>query len=117
MVERRVFLDANVIIEAFRVSVWSELSKRHHLETVQMCERESLTGQTTRYGKVAVASAALQAGLKASHDVSRAERNALIRASRACGDMDPGEKDLFAYLFAHHMPLPPRIVISSAERC
>jgi hypothetical protein len=30
--------------------------------------------------------------------------------------MDPGEKDLFAYLFAHHQPLPPLIVVSSADK-
>lgn len=116
MAARRVFLDANVIIEAFRIGVWRELARQHHLETVQMCERESLTGQTTTYGKVDVQSAELLDGLKASHDVSRAERNALIKAHRACADMDPGEKDLFAHLFTRQTPLPPIIAISSADK-
>jgi len=116
MVQRRIFLDANVIIESFRVSVWTELSNGHHLETVEMCEREALTGQTTGYGHVAVNSATLRAGLKATHIVSRQERNKLTNAHKACMSMDPGEKDLFAYLFANHDPLPPLIVLSSADK-
>lgn len=113
---RRIFLDANVIIEAFRISVWSELSKGHHLETVDMCEREALTGETASYGYVAIDAAALTAGLKASHIVTRDERNKLTKAHRACTTMDPGEKDLFAHLFAKPGPLPPIIVLSSADK-
>jgi len=30
--------------------------------------------------------------------------------------MDPGEKDLFAHLFANHQPLPPLIVVSSSDK-
>jgi hypothetical protein len=113
---RRVFLDANVIIEAFRISVWAELSGGCHLETVQECEKEALTGRTDLYGHVAVDAAALRAGLKACHLVGRPERNKLVKTYRACLFMDPGEKDLFAYLFANHHPLPPLIVVSSADK-
>lgn len=81
-----------------------------------MCEREALTGQTTSYGHVAVNSVALKAGLKASHIVSRQERNKLTRAHGACTNMDPGEKDLFAHLYASHYPLPRLIVLSSADK-
>lgn len=116
MAKRRIFLDANVIIESFRISVWAELSNGHHLETVDMCEREALTGQTTCYGRVAVDSVTLKAGLQASHIVSRQERNKLTSAHSACVNMDPGEKDLFAHLFARHTQLPPLIVLSSADK-
>lgn len=116
MAPRRIFLDANVIIESFRISVWTELSNGHHLETVEMCEREALTGQTTGYARVAVDAAALKAGLKASHIVSRLERNKLTSEHRACMTMVPGEKDLFAHLFASHALLPPLIVLSSADK-
>jgi hypothetical protein len=116
MVQRRIFLDANVIIESFRISVWTELSNGHYLETVEMCEREALTGQTTSDDRVTVDSATLRAGLKASHIVSRQERNKLTSAHRACMTMDPGEKDLFAHLFASHALLPPLIVLSSADK-
>lgn len=118
MAERRVFLDANVIIEAFRISVWSELSQARALETVHECEREALTGGITKAGKpsVRVDAQALRAGLKCSHPVTRDERTALTKVHRACGEMDPGEKDLFAHLFAHRQPLPPLIVVSSGDK-
>jgi hypothetical protein len=48
MASRRVFLDANVIIEAFRIAAWPELAQGCCLETVHECEKESLTGSTTR---------------------------------------------------------------------
>lgn len=30
--------------------------------------------------------------------------------------MDPGERDLFAYLYSHHSPLPAAIVLSTADK-
>ena len=57
MSARRVFLDANVIIEAFRISVWNELSQKYTLETVHECEKESLTGDVP--GKARVRAGAL----------------------------------------------------------
>lgn len=116
MAARRVFVDANVIIEAFRISVWSELSQGHALETVHECESEALTGDVPGKARVAVNAKALKAGLKASHPVTRGERTALSQKHPACREMDAGEKDLFAYLVAHHHPLPPLIVISSSDK-
>ena len=117
MAHRRVFLDANVVIEAFRISVWTELAAGHWLETVEEVVRESLTGDSDKYGRVAVDPKALNAGLKAAHQVTRKEKNALIDAHRACTGMDPGEKDLFAHLFANQpQPLSPLIVVNSADK-
>lgn len=116
MTKRRVFLDANVIIEAFRISVWPELSQGCWLETVHECEKESLTGGTTSSKSVRVDAQALRAGLKHSHLVDKDERKALFKAHPACMGMDPGEKDLFAYLFVNHQPLPPLIVVSSGDK-
>jgi len=113
---RRVFLDANVIIEAFRISVWTELAAGHYLETVEECEKEALTGRTDLHGHVAVDPVELRAGLKASHLVNRKMRNKLVNTHRSCLGMDPGEGDLFAYLFASYDPLPPLIVVSSADK-
>jgi hypothetical protein len=113
---RRVFLDANVIIEAFRISAWSEFSQGCLLETVQECEKEALTGSTTACGRVEVDAHALRAGLRHSHAVGKVERRALIGAHHACLGMDPGEKDLFAYLFANHQLLTALIVVSSSDK-
>jgi hypothetical protein len=116
MAQRRVFLDANVIIEAFRISVWPELSKGCWLETVEECERESLTGGITSPRSVQVDAKALSLGLRQSHPVSKKERTALSQAHPSCRDMDPGEKDLFAHLFVNHNPLPPLIVVNSGDK-
>lgn len=66
---RRVFLNANVIIEAFRISAWPELSQGHWLETVQTCEAEAQTGSTLKFGYVKVDAQALRAGLRGAHPV------------------------------------------------
>lgn len=116
MPTRKVFLDANVIIEAFRIGVWAELSQGHWLETVQKCEQEALTGENSRAGRVSVDPKQLRAGLKASHLVGRPERNQLVKNHRDCLSMDDGEKDLFAHLFVHASPLPPIIVMSTADK-
>jgi len=116
MAARRVFVDANVIIEAFRISVWSELSQGCWLETVHECEKEALTGSTTSSKIVRVDAQALRDGLRSSHPVGRSQRSALVRVHASCMSMDPGEKDLFAYLFANYQPLPPLIVVSSSDK-
>jgi hypothetical protein len=116
MTVRRVFMDANVIIEAFRISAWPELSKGCWLETVQECEKEALTGGTAKFGYIPVDASALRAGLRQSHLVGKKERDKLIGKHGACGGMDPGEKDLFAYLYSNHQPLPPLIVVSSSDK-
>lgn len=116
MAPRRVFIDANVIIEAFRIGAWPELSQGCHLETVHECESEALTGSTTTHGYVQIDPKALQTGLQCSHPVGRPERQALIKAHEACMGMDPGEKDLFAYLFVNYPQLPPLIVVSSSDK-
>lgn len=116
MTAQRVFLDANVIIESFRINVWTSLAQTWSLETVQKCQEEALTGQTSRPGRVTVDPVLLRAGLKASHPVTRPERNKLIAAHPACATMDAGEKDLFAYLYSLPQPLPGLIVVSTADK-
>jgi hypothetical protein len=110
------FLDANIIIEAFRIGVWPELSRGCWLETVQECEQEALTGNSARSGRVAVDPQALRSGLKASHVVGRQERNRLTLDHPKCASMDPGERDLFAYLYSHQSPLPATIALSTADK-
>lgn len=116
MSAQRVFLDANVIIEAFRISAWTELSKAYCLETIQECESEALTGDTSRFGFVAVDASSLKNGLRHSHPVEKKDRNALIKRNANCLTMDPGEKDLFAYLLTLQQPLPTLIVVSTADK-
>lgn len=113
---QRVFLDANVIIEAFRIGVWTELSQAWCLETVEKCEEEALTGDSSRAGRVSVDPKLLRAGFNVVHAVSRSERNKLFAAHPDCATMDAGEKDLFAHLYSLVQPLSTLIVVSTADK-
>lgn len=117
MAHQRVFLDTNVIIECFRIGVWPELSQGHHLETVDEVVSEAMTGSTSRPGRVSVDRAVLLNGLaKPPYSVTRKERNALFSKHPTAAVLDPGERDLFAYLFAHELPLAPIKVVSTADK-
>jgi len=116
MATQRVFLDANVIIECFRIGVWSELAQGCWLETVEECAKEALTGDTSRPGRVQVNSQELAAGCRTVHSVSRAERNQLMSSHQGMTSLDPGERDLFAYLYANERPLGPLVVVSTADK-
>jgi hypothetical protein len=113
---QRVFLDANVIIEAFRIGVWTEFSQAWCLETVEKCEEEALTGDSSRAGRVSVDPKLLRAGFNVVHAVSRSERNKLFAAHPDCATMDAGEKDLFAHLYSLVQPLSTLIVVSTADK-
>lgn len=115
MAKQTVFLDANIIIEAFRIEVWKELAHGWQLETVAKCSEEALTGDTSRAGRVQVDAAQLQAGLHHVHPVSRAERNKLLANYPSCANLDDGEKDLFAFLNARR-PLPSVLLVSTADK-
>lgn len=117
MADKRVFLDTNVIIECFRIGVWSELSQGYRLETVDEVVTEAMTGSTSRPGRVVVDRPALLAGLaQPPHSVTRRDRNALLLQYPAMATLDPGELNLFAYLNAHELPLAPLIVVSTADK-
>lgn len=74
MAHPRVFLDTNVILECFRIGVWSELSRGNRLETVDEVVTEAMTGGSGRRDRVAVDRDALLHGLsKLPHVVGKAE--------------------------------------------
>lgn len=67
----RVFVDTNVILEAFRVGCWSSLATTFSIETVEKCVEEALTGDPTDPRHVAVDRDVLVAGLSARHPVDK----------------------------------------------
>lgn len=115
MAKQLVFLDANVIIEAFRIGVWPELAAGWQLETVEKCVEEALTGDSSRADRVAVDGAQLVSGLHHVHAVGRPMRNKLIAEYPDCATLDAGERDLFAYLNTRR-PLPALLLISTADK-
>lgn len=44
MSKSRVFVDTNIILEAFRTNCWTALCDRFKIETVEKCIEEALTG-------------------------------------------------------------------------
>lgn len=117
MAHPRVFLDTNVIIECFRIGVWGELSRGHRLETVDEVVTEAMTGDSGRRDRVAVGRDALLEGLsELPHVVVKAERNQLLLQYPNGPSLDPGERDLFAYLNSHALPLAQFVVVGTADK-
>lgn len=114
---KRVFLDTNVVIECFRIGVWSELSQGCKLETVDEVVSEAMTGATSRPGRVVVDRGVMLAGLAQNpHAVTRRDRNVLLADYPSMTTLDPGELHLFAYLNAHELPLASVILVSTADK-
>jgi hypothetical protein len=117
MVERRVFIDTNIAIECFRISAWRELTHAFTVETVEMVVTEALTGDTSKPGRVNVDRASLINGLaKPPYVVTKKELNPLLKLYPSMVTLDDGEKYLYAHLNAHELPLPPLIVIGTADK-
>lgn len=116
MTQRKVLLDANVIIECFRIGAWAELAQGCWLETVEECYKEALTGDSSLPGRIAVDPIELQKGLRQIHKVTRAERNQLFIKHPSMVSLDPGELDLYAHLLAVGVPQPNLVVISTADK-
>jgi hypothetical protein len=67
-----VLVDANVIIECWRVSAWKALTGGCPVEAVEMCEIETQTGLQRRRTEQQIDRQTLRATLKAVHPVTDA---------------------------------------------
>lgn len=63
MTKTRVFVDTNVILEAFRTNCWAAICEHFAIETVEKCIEEALTGDPTERGRVDVPPEELISGL------------------------------------------------------
>jgi predicted nucleic acid-binding protein len=109
MAKTRVFVDTNIVIEAFRISIWNSVTARFALETVDTCVAEAQTGSS------ALAPGLLSTSLAKSHGVSRLERAGLVLASQNAAYLDDGERDLFARLLADGGP-SSALLIATADK-
>ena len=87
-----VLVDTNVIIECWRTSSWKALVGGYDVETVHLCEAESLTGTRSQ-----IDPQVLRQTLNASHAVSEAERAAAFVKDNHFGVLDAGEAHLWAH--------------------
>lgn len=67
-IREAVLLDANVLIETFRLSAWRALSGGYDCETVEECVVETQTGFQNRRPEQQIDLAMLRTGLKAVND-------------------------------------------------
>jgi hypothetical protein len=116
MAKKRVFVDTNVILECFRINVWTDLTQRCQVETVEMCVTETLTGRRDKSDFVEVDPAALKAGLHKIHEVSTRDVGAFYLAYDEMKRLDPGELHLFAYLYVNKVRLSEVTVLSTADK-
>lgn len=116
MAKKRVFVDTNVILECFRINVWTDLTQRCQVETVDMCVTETLTGRRDRSDFVEVDSQALTAGLHKLHPVSKRDLDVFYLAYEEMERLDPGEQHLFAYLYVNKVRLSEVTVLSTADK-
>lgn len=116
MPKKRVFVDTNVVIEAFRTGCWAAICERYDVETVDKCVEEALTGNPDNPGHVVISAEELDAGLAGHHPVSRGEIATLVLAFPCCGALDDGEKHLLARLHADKCLPAPLIVVSTADK-
>ncbi len=72
MAKQRVFVDTNVIIEAFRTHCWSAICGRYAVETVTSVVAEALAGDPSEPGYVVVDEGPLRGGLSKVHASGRA---------------------------------------------
>jgi len=89
-----VFADTNVIIESHRVGCWAALMGTFQMDTVMRCVEELNTG---RRRAVAVDTQATIAAIQPK-SVTQAQVVKLMFLYPGSSDLDPGERELLAYV-------------------
>lgn len=116
MPKQRVFVDTNIILEAFRTRCWAAITTRYSIETVEKCIEEALTGDPEEPGRVDVDPEHLRAQLSGRHQVSDLALASFALAHPEWTGLDDGEKHLLAWLKDMGLLGNAMIAISTADR-
>ncbi|ESJ14999.1 MULTISPECIES: hypothetical protein [unclassified Cupriavidus] len=116
MAKVRVFVDTNIILEAFRAGCWSPICERYAIETVEKCVEEALTGDLSQPRRIPVDRNALVSGLSGRHVVGKRELVDLVLAYPHCQALDDGELHLLAWLHANKLVPKALILLSTADK-
>lgn len=116
MAKVRVFVDTNIILEAFRTGCWAAICERYAIETVEKCVEEALTGDLYDPRRIPVDRTALISGLNGRHAVGRRELVDLVLAYPFCQALDDGELHLLAWLNASKLLPQALILLSTADK-
>ncbi len=116
MPKSRVFVDTNVIIEAFRTGCWTAICDHFAIETVEKCIEEAMTGDVAAPRYVPVDPDVLNDRLAARHLVAKLDIATLVLAFPQAEGLDDGELHLLAYLHGQRGPEDVRITLSTADK-
>jgi hypothetical protein len=92
-----VLVDANVIIECWRIGAWRALANGYAVETVEECVVETQTGFQRRRVAQQIDSQTLRSSLKAVHKVTDPELAAAVVRDPLFAFLDVGERALWAH--------------------
>lgn len=112
----RVFVDTNVILEAFRIRCWSALATTFSIDTVEKCVEEALTGDPTDPRHIAIDRDALVASLVARHPVDKRTIARFGLAHPASAGLDDGELHLLAWLHGQGLLARVKLLLSTADK-
>jgi hypothetical protein len=116
MARTRVFIDTNIIIEAFRTGCWTAVCHKFSIETVDKCIEEALTGSSDDPGHIHIDREALLEGLAGRHQVGKRELANLVLSHPSCHGLDDGERHLLAWLHAQGLLPDALVLVSTADK-
>lgn len=94
---RPLLVDTNVILEGHRTRCWAALTSRYDVQTVEKCLEETLTGYQKRRPEEIIDQVALRRSMRAVHSVTERQLAAAVIREPLIGQIDPGEKHLWAH--------------------
>lgn len=113
MQKSRIFADTNVILEAFRIGCWENVTEHFYVETVEKCVEETLTGNPNNPHHISVNPSKLRAGLNARHQVYPATLASTILSHPICASLDDGEQHLLAWLYESKLS---KFIVTTADK-
>ena len=116
MARGRVFIDTNVIIEAFRTGVWAAICEHHAVETVDKCVEEAMSGDSSASGYVPVDADQLAAGLSQRHSVPSIDIATLALGYPDSQGLDAGEMHLLACFRRLCQSSDAAVMVSTADK-
>ena len=116
MAKTRVFIDTNIIIEAFRTGCWVAICNKFAIETVDKCVEEALTGNPDDLGRVHIDRDALLEGRADRHQVGKLDLAKLVLSHPSCHGLDDGEQHLLAWLHSQDLLPNALVLISTADK-
>lgn len=116
MPKTRVFVDTNVIIEAFRINCWKQLCNAFQIETVESVVAESQAGDSGDARYIEVDESTLRLGLFAIHSVDKTLELRFASSNPDAMRIDQGERDLLAWIWSQGAVPDGHLLISTADK-